>query len=175
MTYSAALLSPGALQIGAAMSGLPSPLSASFNVCISNVPGPSEPLYWRGARLQASYPVSIPVHSMALNITAHSYAGTLAVGFVGDREALPAQFKNFLAINLPRVAPFASVGTCIGCLLHRVLSDRHKRKVNMVNVFPRSPIYVFFIPTLFSCVSIKKDSPTFTTLTPTSLNAVFWG
>ncbi len=90
MTYSAALLSPGALQIGAAMSGLPSPLSASFNVCISNVPGPSEPLYWRGARLQASYPVSIPVHSMALNITAHSYAGTLAVGFVGDREALPS-------------------------------------------------------------------------------------
>ena len=55
----------------------------------SNVPGPKEHLYLRGARLEATYPVSIPGHSMALNITAHSYAGTLDLGFIGDREALP--------------------------------------------------------------------------------------
>ena len=58
-------------------------------MCISNVPGPKDVLYWRGARLEATYPVSIPGHSMALNITAHSYAGHLDIGFVGDREALP--------------------------------------------------------------------------------------
>ena len=61
----------------------------TLNVCISNVPGPKEHLYLRGARLEATYPVSIPGHSMALNITAHSYAGMLDLGFIGDREALP--------------------------------------------------------------------------------------
>ena len=62
--------------------------SPSANV-VSNVPGPKEHLYLRGARLEATYPVSIPGHSMALNITAHSYAGRLDLGFIGDREALP--------------------------------------------------------------------------------------
>ncbi len=33
--------------------------------------------------------MSIPGHSMALNITAHSYAGTLDLGFVGDRDGIP--------------------------------------------------------------------------------------
>ncbi len=89
MAYSALLLAPAALQVARAMSGLPVPVPTTLNVCISNVPGPKERLYWRGARLEATYPVSIPGHSMALNITAHSYAGALDIGFVGDREALP--------------------------------------------------------------------------------------
>ncbi len=53
------------------------------------VPGPQDRLHLRGAPLEATYPISIPGHSMALNITAHSYAGKLDVGFIGDREALP--------------------------------------------------------------------------------------
>ncbi len=91
VAYSALLLAPAGLQVLRAMSGLPVPLPLplTLNVCISNVPGPSEHLYWRGARLEATYPVSIPGHSMALNITAHSYAGMLDVGFVGDRDGIP--------------------------------------------------------------------------------------
>ena len=89
MAHSALLLAPAGLQVAKAMSGLPGPVPHTLNVCISNVPGPSEVLSWRGARLEATYPVSIPGHSMALNITAHSYAGSLDIGFVGDREALP--------------------------------------------------------------------------------------
>lgn len=89
MAYSALLLAPAGLQVAKAMSGLPLPVPTTLNVCISNVPGPKDVLYWRGARLEATYPVSIPGHSMALNITAHSYAGDLDIGFVGDREALP--------------------------------------------------------------------------------------
>lgn len=89
MAYSALLLAPAGLQVAKAMSGLPGPVPHTLNVCISNVPGPKEHLYLRGARLEATYPVSIPGHSMALNITAHSYAGTLDLGFIGDREALP--------------------------------------------------------------------------------------
>ena len=38
-------------------------------------PVPSEPLYFRGWRLEALYPLSIPFHGYALNITVASYAG----------------------------------------------------------------------------------------------------
>ncbi len=89
IAYSAMLLAPAGLQVARAMTGVPLPVPLTLNVCISNVPGPTKPLYWRGARLEATYPMSIPGHSMALNITAQSYAGTLNIGFVGDREALP--------------------------------------------------------------------------------------
>src|SRR5690606_9305483 len=61
----------------------------SFNLVISNVPGPREPLYFRGARLEAAYPLSIPFHGYGLNITLNSYAGTLNFGFIGCREVLP--------------------------------------------------------------------------------------
>ena len=90
MAYSAMLLAPAALQVVRAMTGIPLPVPQTLNVCVSNVPGPKEHLYLRGARLEATYPVSIPGHSMALNITAHSYAGNLDVGFIGDHDALAA-------------------------------------------------------------------------------------
>ena len=89
IAYSALLLAPAGLQVARAMTGIPAPLPLTLNVCISNVPGPKEHLHLRGARLKATYPVSIPGHSMALNITAQSYAGMLDLGFIGDREALP--------------------------------------------------------------------------------------
>jgi WS/DGAT/MGAT family acyltransferase len=89
IAYSALLLAPAAMQVVKAMTSMPGPVPQTLNLCISNVPGPKERLYLRGARLDATYPVSIPGHSMALNITAHSYAGMLDVGFVGDRDALP--------------------------------------------------------------------------------------
>ena len=72
------------------MSGLPVPRAAPRSTSASPTsPAPRSGCYLRGARLEATYPVSIPGHSMALNITAHSYAGTLDIGFIGDREALP--------------------------------------------------------------------------------------
>jgi hypothetical protein len=61
----------------------------TFNVVISNVPGPEEPLYFRGSRMQASYPMSIPVHGQALNITCTSYAGQVCFGFTGCRDTVP--------------------------------------------------------------------------------------
>jgi diacylglycerol O-acyltransferase / wax synthase len=89
LAYSAYLLAPAGLQALNAFAGLRAPLPAAFNVCVSNVPGPREPLYLRGARMEAYYPASIPIHGMALNVTVLSYAGTLNVGFIGDRDALP--------------------------------------------------------------------------------------
>ena len=59
------------------------------NVAISNVPGPREPLYFNGSRMDAIYPVSLLAHGNALNITCVSYAGTLNFGLIGARDTLP--------------------------------------------------------------------------------------
>ena len=59
------------------------------NVVISNVPGPQSPLYLAGARMATNYPVSIPAHGMALNITVQSYNGSLDFGLTACRRAVP--------------------------------------------------------------------------------------
>jgi WS/DGAT/MGAT family acyltransferase len=84
--YSALLLAPFMLQL---IPGAMGRVRPTFNVVISNVPGPEEALYFRGARLEGSFPMSIPVHGLALNITVSSYAGWLNFGFIGCRDSLP--------------------------------------------------------------------------------------
>jgi diacylglycerol O-acyltransferase len=60
-----------------------------YNVTISNIPGPRETRYWNGARMDASYPVSIPMDGQALNVTLSSYAGSLDFGLIADRDRVP--------------------------------------------------------------------------------------
>ncbi|HET8561305.1 MAG TPA: wax ester/triacylglycerol synthase family O-acyltransferase [Marmoricola sp.] len=60
-----------------------------FNLIISNVPGPRKPQYLNGARLVGTYPVSIPIQGMALNITCNSYAEDMAFGLTGCRRSVP--------------------------------------------------------------------------------------
>jgi len=86
LQYSAMLLTPAFLQMLPLTAGH---LPPTFNLVISNVPGPDHELYFRGARLEASYPMSIPVHGQALNITCNSYAGQMCFGFTGCRDTLP--------------------------------------------------------------------------------------
>jgi diacylglycerol O-acyltransferase len=61
----------------------------SFNVTISNVPGPKNTLFWNGARLEGTYPVSIVLDGQALNITLTSYRDKLEVGLIACRRTLP--------------------------------------------------------------------------------------
>lgn len=65
------------------------PKIQAFNLVISNVPGPREPLYWNGARLDGLYPVSIVLDGQALNITLTSYLDKLEVGIIACRKTLP--------------------------------------------------------------------------------------
>ncbi|HQW54035.1 MAG TPA: wax ester/triacylglycerol synthase family O-acyltransferase, partial [Acinetobacter sp.] len=55
LIYSALVYGPAGLNIASGML----PKRQAFNLVISNVPGPREPLYWNGARLDALYPASI--------------------------------------------------------------------------------------------------------------------
>ncbi len=89
LAYSAYLMAPAGIQALSAITGIRGGLPTNFNLCVSNVSGPDYPLYLRGSRMVASYPVSVPFHSMALNITLQSYDGRLGVGFVGCRDTLP--------------------------------------------------------------------------------------
>jgi len=60
-----------------------------FNLVISNVVGSPDPLYWNGARMTGTYPLSIPLDGQALNITLTSYDGQVHVGIVGCRRSVP--------------------------------------------------------------------------------------
>ena len=87
------ILAMSALGLGPVAVNLVLPLQdiarPPFNVTISNVPGPQEPLYLNGARMSGLYPLSIPFQGQALNITCTSYSDVIGFGLTGDRKALP--------------------------------------------------------------------------------------
>lgn len=64
-------------------------MNPPFNLIISNVPGPSSPLYSAGARLEHFYPVSAIADGQGLNMTVQSYNGNLDFGFIACRELVP--------------------------------------------------------------------------------------
>lgn len=84
--YTVLLMAPYMLELLTGLGGRTRPI---FNLTVSNVPGPQQALYFRGARLEAMYPVSLLSHGQALNITCLSYAGTLNFGFTACRDTLP--------------------------------------------------------------------------------------
>jgi diacylglycerol O-acyltransferase len=68
------------------MSGVVKP---PYNLIISNVPGPRTTHYFRGMKLLGTYPLSIPIDGMALNITCNSYDTQMAFGLTGCRRTVP--------------------------------------------------------------------------------------
>jgi diacylglycerol O-acyltransferase len=65
------------------MPRLPAP---AINVVISNVPGPGEPSWFAGARMDELYSLSVLTEGAGLNLTAWTYAGCLYVGLVSCPE-----------------------------------------------------------------------------------------
>lgn len=84
--------------IGVLLTGVGATRRPPMNITISNVPGPRQPLFLNGARLEGFYPVSIAVQGQALNITCVTYDGKLNIGFTGCRDSLP---------HLQRIAVYA--------------------------------------------------------------------
>lgn len=61
-----------------------------FNLFVSNVPGPQQPLYVGGAHVLGVYPASgISNLTGALNITVFSYDGSMNFGLMACRELVP--------------------------------------------------------------------------------------
>ena len=83
---SAFMLAPLGLS---ALPGFVSSAPPPFNIVISNVPGPTEPMYWGGARLEGNYPLSIALDGQALNITLVNNADNIDFGLVGCRRSVP--------------------------------------------------------------------------------------
>lgn len=86
MAMSALGMAPAVLPALLRLHGISRP---PFNLIISNVPGPKETHYFNGARLDGMWPLSIPIHGMALNITCTSYAGQMGFGLTGCRRRVP--------------------------------------------------------------------------------------
>jgi WS/DGAT/MGAT family acyltransferase len=59
-----------------------------FNLVVTNVPGPQQPLYLLGHRLQEMYPVVPLAAGQALGIAILSYNGRLGFGLMSDLDAL---------------------------------------------------------------------------------------
>jgi len=107
LNYTALTLAPAGLHL---LTGL-APRWQTFNVVISNVPGPKQPLYWNGARLEGMYPVSIVLDRMALNMTLTSYSDQIEFGLVGCLRTLPSlqRLLDYLEAGLVELEQAAGI------------------------------------------------------------------
>lgn len=92
-------------------SGLVGRLPMVANLAISNVPGPTVPLYLAGAKLLSFHPLSIVIHGLALNITIQTYAGQVDFGIVAGKKALPHAQDLASAIEAAFVEAQGLLGT----------------------------------------------------------------
>ncbi len=70
-----------------------------YNLVISNVPGPSFPLYLGGAEVKANFPVSVVTDGAGLNITVMSYRGSMDFGIIADRDQIPEVWDMLEALR----------------------------------------------------------------------------
>jgi len=86
--YSSPVLAASAMRLATQLR-LANRVNFPVNVVISNVPGPRQPLYLAGARLDHYVPVSTISEGVGLNITVHSYLDKLDFGLIACRELVP--------------------------------------------------------------------------------------
>jgi diacylglycerol O-acyltransferase / wax synthase len=72
-----------------AASAVPFSGPAIANTTVSNVPGPTDPIYFAGARLLRVTGLGPLIGGMNLFHIVASYNGTVSIGVTADRSALP--------------------------------------------------------------------------------------
>ncbi|MDX5297464.1 MAG: WS/DGAT domain-containing protein, partial [Gammaproteobacteria bacterium] len=107
VNYTALTLAPAGFHLLTGMA----PSWQTFNVVISNVPGPRDTLYWNGARLEGMYPVSIVLVRMSLNMTLTSYQDQIEFGLIGCRRTLPSlqRLLDYLENSLAELEQVAGI------------------------------------------------------------------
>ncbi|TSD96667.1 wax ester/triacylglycerol synthase family O-acyltransferase [Skermania sp. ID1734] len=86
LAWTLASVSP---MLAASLPGVAAISPRSFNVIVSNVPGPRQTMYWNGAKLTGMYPVSVVTEGQALNITLTNNDDKLDFGVIGCRRSVP--------------------------------------------------------------------------------------
>jgi WS/DGAT/MGAT family acyltransferase len=84
-----------------------------YSTVISNVPGPRQPMYWNGARLEGIYPASIVTEGIALNITLVTYDTQVDFGIMACRRSLPQvqRFIDYLEESLAELEVAAGISS----------------------------------------------------------------
>ncbi|HEU4946148.1 MAG TPA: wax ester/triacylglycerol synthase family O-acyltransferase [Kribbella sp.] len=100
-----------AAQLLTTLNALP-PLPPAMNVNISNVPGPREPLYYAGAKVESMVPLAGISDGLGLNITVLSYCARIDVGIVADREQVEdvQRIADWMADDLAELVEAAKRG-----------------------------------------------------------------
>jgi WS/DGAT/MGAT family acyltransferase len=88
------------------------PRARTFNLLVTNVPGPQIPLYMLGARLLEAFPLVPLLENTGLGIALFSYDGKLCWGFNADYELMPdlRQFVRNVETAFRELAEAAGVG-----------------------------------------------------------------
>ncbi len=86
-----------------------------FNLVVTNVPGPQQPLYLMGRRLTSLYPVVPLTRNTSLGVAAMSYCGRLSFGLLADYDTLP---------DLGDVV--SDIGAALFDLARAAETDRHR-------------------------------------------------
>jgi diacylglycerol O-acyltransferase len=61
----------------------------AVNLVVSNIPGPSTPLYAAGARVESIYPMGPILDGIGLNLSVLSNAGRIDLGAIACRDTVP--------------------------------------------------------------------------------------
>ncbi|MDX2356668.1 wax ester/triacylglycerol synthase family O-acyltransferase [Dietzia sp. PP-33] len=63
--------------------------SDSYDLVVTNAPGPQHKMFWGDGELAEVYPVPALLDGQALAVSMSSYSGTVYCGFTSDRQAVP--------------------------------------------------------------------------------------
>jgi diacylglycerol O-acyltransferase / wax synthase len=112
-------------------SGLIGNLGQVFNLVITNVPGPRQPLYFCGAQMTGIFGLAPLAHTLGLVISQMSYNGKLYFCLTADRDSIPD--PEVLVDCLDRA--FNQYQSLLAKLPHKPSHKTRKKKVSL----PKTP------------------------------------